>query len=136
MSNHYGFNCKLPLAIAAAKAVTVAALKQEGFGVLTEIDVQVTLKAKLGVDYRPYLILGACNPQLAYQGLQVEPELGLLLPCNVIVYDNGDQTSTVSIVDPFQMLGVVHNPALAPIATEANTRLRRVLDHLTAHART
>jgi len=126
----------LPLAIAAAKAVTVAALKQEGFGVLTEIDVQVTLKGKLGVDYRPYLILGACNPQLAYQGLQVEPELGLLLPCNVIIYDNGDQTSTVSIVDPFQMLGVVHNPALAPVATEANTRLRRVLDHLTAHAQT
>ena len=136
MNNHYGFGCTLPLDITAAKAATTAALKQEGFGVLTEIDVQATLKAKLGVDYRPYVILGACNPQLAYQGLQVEPELGLLLPCNVIVYDNGDQTSTVSIVDPFQMLGVVHNPALEPVATEANARLRRVLDHLTAHAPT
>ena len=136
MSNPYGFGCRLPLDIAAAKAATTAALKQEGFGVLTEIDVQATLKAKLGVDYRPYVILGACNPQLAYQGLQVESELGLLLPCNVIVYDNGDQTSTVSIVDPFQMLGVVHNPALEPIATEANARLRRVLGHLTAHAPT
>ena len=136
MSNLYGFGCRLPLDIATAKAEAIAALKQEGFGVLTEIDVQATLKAKLGVDYRPYVILGACNPQLAYQGLQVEPELGLLLPCNVIVYDNGDQTSTVSIVDPFQMLGVVHNPALEPIAIEANTRLRRVLDHLTAHVRT
>ena len=126
----------MPLNIAAAKAEAIAALKQEGFGVLTEIDVQATLKAKLGVDYRPYVILGACNPQLAYQGLQIEPELGLLLPCNVIVYDNGDQTSTVSIVDPFQMLGVVPNPALEPIASEANTRLRRVLDHLTAYVRT
>lgn len=136
MSQPYGFNCRLPLAIAAAKAATIAALKQEGFGVLTEIDVQATLKAKLDVNYRPYIILGACNPQLAYQGLQAEPELGLLLPCNVIVYDNGDQTSTVSIVDPFSMLGVVHNPALEPVATEANARLRRVLDHLTAHAPT
>jgi len=136
MSNPYGFGCRLLLDIASAKAETTAALKQEGFGVLTEIDVQATLKAKLGVDYRPYVILGACNPQLAYQGLQAEPELGLLLPCNVIIYDNGDQTSTVSIVDPFQMLGVVHNPTLEPIATEANTRLRRVLDHLTAYVRT
>lgn len=136
MSNHYGFGGKLSLAFADAVSAVTAALKQEGFGVLTEIDVQATLKAKLGVDYRPYLILGACNPQLAYQGLQAEPELGLLLPCNVIVYDNGDQTSTVSIVDPFQMLGVVHNPALEPVAAEANARLRRVIDHLTAHALT
>jgi uncharacterized protein (DUF302 family) len=135
MSDSYGFGCRLPLDLAAAKAEAIAALKQEGFGVLTEIDVQATLKAKLGVDYRPYVILGACNPQLAYQGLQIEPELGLLLPCNVIVYDNGDQTSTVNIVDPFQMLGVVHNPALEPIASEANTRLRRVLDRLTAYVR-
>lgn len=133
MSQSYGFNCRLPLTIAAAKAATTAALKQEGFGVLTESDVQATLKAKLGVDYRPYIILGACNPQLAYQGLQAEPELGLLLPCNVIVYDNGDQTSTVSIVDPFSMLGVVHNPALEPVAAEANARLHRVLDQLIAH---
>src|SRR5262245_34422909 len=118
MSNHYGFGCRLPLDLAAAKAATTAALKQEGFGVLTEIDVQATLKAKLGVDYRPYVILGACNPQLAHRGLLTEPELGLLLPCNVIVYDNGDQTSTVSIVDPVQMLGVVHNPALEPVAAE------------------
>lgn len=132
-NNHYGFGCTLLLGIGEARVVTTAALKQEGFGVLTEIDVQATLKAKLGVDHCPYLILGACNPQLAYQGLQVEPELGLLLPCNVIVYDNGDQTSTVSIIDPIQMLSVVHNPALEPIAAEANARLRRVIDHLAAH---
>lgn len=136
MNNRYGFSCTLPLDMEAAQAATIAALKQEGFGVLTEIDVQATLKAKLGVDHRPYVILGACNPQLAYQGLQTEPALGLLLPCNVIVYDNGDLSSTVSIIDPIQMLGVVHNPALKSIATEANTRLRRVLDHLVTHAST
>lgn len=133
MRNHYGFSCRLPLDLTQAKAATIAALKQEGFGVLTEIDVQATLKAKLGVDHSPYVILGACNPQLAYRGLQAEPELGLLLPCNVIVYDNGDQTSIVSIIDPLQMLGVAHNPALTPIATEANTCLRRVIDHMAAH---
>jgi uncharacterized protein (DUF302 family) len=130
MSATYGFGCQLPLSVTEAIAATTAALKQEGFGILTEIDVQATLKTKLDVEHRPYVILGACNPQLAYRGLQAEPELGLLLPCNVIVYDNGDGTSTVSIVDPLQMLGVVNNPSLQPIADEANTRLQRVLQHL------
>jgi uncharacterized protein (DUF302 family) len=130
MSTTYGFCCQLPLKVAEAVAVTTAALKLEGFGVLTEIDVQATLRAKLGVEHRPYIILGACNPHLAHRGLQAEPELGLLLPCNVIVYDNGDGTSTVSIVDPLQMLGVVDNPALQPVADEANARLRRVIEHL------
>lgn len=130
MSNVYGFSCTVSHSFAEAVSAVTAALKEEGFGVLTEIDVKSTLKTKIGVDYKPYVILGACNPNLAYRGLQVEPELGLLLPCNVIVYDNGDSTSTVSIVDPIQMLGVVNNPELQPIAEEANTRLRRVLDHL------
>jgi uncharacterized protein (DUF302 family) len=130
MSAHYGFGHRVALAFPDTIQAATAALKQEGFGVLTEIDVKATLKTKLGVDYQPYVILGACNPQLAYRGLQAEPELGLLLPCNVIVYDNGDGTSTVSIVDPLQMLGVVDNPALQPIADEANARLRRVIDHL------
>jgi uncharacterized protein (DUF302 family) len=120
----------MPLGLAPATEVVTAALKQEGFGVLTQIDVQATLQAKLGVATRPYLILGACNPQLAYQALQIEPELGLLLPCNVIVYDNGDETTTVSIVDPIQMLGVVQNSALQPVAEEANRRLQRVLAQL------
>ncbi len=132
MSNEYGFRTTVPVSYEEAIPLVTAALKQEGFGVLTEIDVKATLKKKLDVDFKPYIILGACNPNLAYQGLQVEPELGLLLPCNVIVYDNGDGTSTVSIVDPIQMLGVVANPDLQPIADEANARLRRVLEHVSA----
>lgn len=127
MSSTYGFGTTIPVAYTQAIPLVVDALKTEGFGVLTEIDVKATMKKKLDVDVQPYIILGACNPKLAYQGLQAEPELGLLLPCNVIVYDNGDDTSTVSIVDPVQMLGVVENPALQPVADEANSRLRRVI---------
>lgn len=130
MTTEYGFRTTLPASYTESIALIKEALQKEGFGILTEIDVKATLKKKLDVDYKPYIILGACNPNLAYQGLQAEPELGLLLPCNVIVYDNGDGTSTVSIVDPIQMLGVVANPALQPIAEEANTRLRRALENL------
>ncbi len=130
MTTEYGFRTTLPASYTESIALIKEALQKEGFGILTEIDVKATLKKKLDVDYKPYIILGACNPNLAYQGLQAEPELGLLLPCNVIVYDNGDGTSTVSIVDPIQMLGVVANPALQPIAEEANTRLRRALESL------
>ena len=100
-------------------------LKQEGFGVLTEIDVKATLKKKLDVDFRKYVILGACNPPLAHQALTAELEIGLLLPCNVIVYEvNGG--SVVSIVDPISMLDVVANPDIQPVADEARTRLGRV----------
>ncbi|MCE7981740.1 MAG: DUF302 domain-containing protein [Caldilinea sp. CFX5] len=130
MNHLYGFSRTLARPVAEAVSAVTAALKEEGFGVLTEIDVKATLKAKIDVEYKPYVILGACNPNLAYQALQVEPEVGLLLPCNVIVYDNGDGASTVSIVDPMQMLGVVNNPALQPIAEVANTRLHRALDRL------
>lgn len=126
MNAQYGFGVDLPVAYDQAIPLVVEALKAEGFGVLTEIDVKATMKKKLDVDVQPYVILGACNPKLAYQGLQAEPELGLLLPCNVIVYDSGDGSSRISIVDPLQMLGVVENPALQPVADEANSRLRRV----------
>jgi uncharacterized protein (DUF302 family) len=132
MGKNYGYRVSLPFVVADAVAEVTAALKQEGFGVLTQIDVQATMRAKLGVETRPYLILGACNPNLAHKALQVEPELGLLLPCNVIVYDNGDGSSTVSVVDPIQMMAVVENPALQPIAEEAEARLRRVVAHLAA----
>ncbi len=102
------------------------ALKSEGFGVLTDIDVKETLKKKLNVDFRPYRILGACNPPLAYQALQTAPEVGLLLPCNVIVYQVEDGMIEVSLVDPIAMLGVLSYPQLRTVAEDARARLNRV----------
>jgi uncharacterized protein (DUF302 family) len=104
-----------------------AALKQAGFGVLTEIDVQSTLMQKLGVDFRPYKILGACNPSLAYRALTAAPEVGLLLPCNVTLSQIDRDITEVSIVDPMVMLGFVGRPGLEPIAEEARARLARVI---------
>lgn len=106
---------------------TISALKEEGFGVLCDIDVQATLREKLDEEFRRYRILGACNPKLAHQGLTEELELGVLLPCNVIVYevDNGD--IVVSAVDPAQLVGVAANPALDSIAQEVRERFKRVL---------
>ncbi len=109
-----------------ALARVTDALKAEGFGVLTEIDVKETLKKKLGVDFRPYKILGACNPPLAHRALTAAPEVGLLLPCNVTVSQVENGITDVSIVDPLAMLGVVPNPELQPIAQEAKARLDRV----------
>ncbi len=103
-----------------------AELKKEGFGVLTEIDVRTTLKKKIDVDFRPYIILGACNPALAHQALVAAPETGMLLPCNVTVSQEEDGRILVNIIDPDQMLGVIENPALEPIASEAKERLSRV----------
>lgn len=123
----YGFGTQLDVPFAEAVARITEALKAEGFGVLTTIDVQQTLKEKLDVAFEPYVILGACNPQLAYRGLQAEHELGLLLPCNVIVHEHAGR-ATVSVVDPAQMLGVVgDNPELQAVAAEAGERLRRVV---------
>lgn len=113
--------------IEAAKA----ALKDEGFGVLCEIDVAKTLKEKIGVDVAPYVILGACNPQFANTSLQADPNLGLLLPCNLIVRQ-ADGATIVGAIDASKMLSVVGNPALDPIAREVNERLGRVLDKLDA----
>ena len=109
-----------------------AALKAEGFGVLTEIDVKETLKKKLDVDFRPYKILGACNPPLAYRALSAAPEVGLLLPCNVTVSYVEDQVTEVAIIDPLSMLGFVQHPDLEPVAEEARARLERVAHALTA----
>jgi uncharacterized protein (DUF302 family) len=103
-----------------------AALKAEGFGVLTEIDVQETLKKKLNVDFRPYKILGACNPALAYRALSTAPEVGLLLPCNVVVSKIDTDLTEVSLVDPVAMLGVLAYADLKPVAEEAAERLDRV----------
>ena len=105
---------------------TVAALKTEGFGVLTEIDVKDTLKKKLDVDFRRYRILGACNPPLAYKALTAAPEVGLLLPCNVTVSEEAPGQVQVSLIDPLAMLSVVEHPDLAAIAAEAEAKLDRV----------
>ena len=102
-------------------------LKVEGFGVLCEIDVQATLKEKLGVEGEPYLILGACNPPLAHQALSAEPELGALLPCNVAVYTREGQTH-IAAIDPERMLSLVDNPELEPIAAEVRERLGAVVE--------
>jgi uncharacterized protein (DUF302 family) len=108
-------------------ARTRAALAQEGFGVLTEIDVQATMREKLGVEREPYVILGACNPPLAHRALEAEAQLGALLPCNVVVFTDGGVTH-VSAVSAERMLGMVGNPALEPVAREAGERLARVLE--------
>ncbi len=115
----------------ALKRVTEA-LKTEGFGVLTEIDVKDTLKKKLDVDFRPYKILGACNPPLAYRALTAAPESGLLLPCNVTVAQMDDGRIQVSIIDPLAMMSVIPGDALQPIAQEARERLDRVITALEA----
>ena len=103
-------------------------LKKEGFGVLTEIDVQTTMKNKLDVNFRPYKILGACNPNFAYQALQAEKNIGLMLPCNVIVQDAGDGKTEVAAIDPLVAMSRVDNPALEPIAEQVRAKLRRVIE--------
>jgi uncharacterized protein (DUF302 family) len=107
-------------------------LKDEGFGVLTEIDVQSTLQEKLGEDIAPYLILGACNPSYAHRALELENELGALLPCNVVIYTQPDTTTRVSAVDPVAMLGIVGRTDLEPIADEIQEKLERALQKVWA----
>jgi uncharacterized protein (DUF302 family) len=123
----YGFEQRLEHATVneAVERVT-AALQREGFGILTQIDVKETLKKKMDVDFRRYLILGACNPSLAHRALSADPQIGLLLPCNVVVQEAVDGV-IVSIADPRAMFTVVENPALAPVVDEADARLRRVM---------
>jgi len=125
----YSLAVRTDLGYDEARAASLEALKAEGFGLLTEIDVRATLKEKLGVEYKRYVILGVCNPQLAYRGLQLEEELGLLLPCNVIVYET-DQGVTVSAVDPGLMAQATGNPDLDAVASEARERLSRALGTL------
>ncbi|GER85175.1 MAG: DUF302 domain-containing protein [Thermogemmatispora sp.] len=122
----YGFGITLALPYEQAIERIKEALKAEGFGVLTEIDVRRTLRDKLGLETAPYVILGACNPHLAHRALELEPEIGLLLPCNVVVRAVADG-SRVEIADPQAMLAVSGNPQLEQIAQEARTRLQRAL---------
>ena len=120
-----GYQSTLNLPYEAALEKVTAALKAEGFGVLTSIDVKETMKKKLDVDFRKYTILGACNPPLAHKALTARPDVGLLLPCNVIVYEAGDAT-VVNIVDPMSMTNFIQDPALESVAEEARQRLKRV----------
>jgi len=117
------------LPYAEAVTHTREALADQGFGVLTEIDVQTTLRDKLGLEMEPYIILGACNPDLAHQALEVDRSIGVLLPCNVVVSGRGE-ASTVQILDPQLMASVTDLPALRPVADEASRRLQAVLDSL------
>jgi uncharacterized protein (DUF302 family) len=126
----YGFVKRLDGTFEHAVEKITAALKSEGFGVLTEIDVKETLKKKLDVDFRRYLILGACNPKLAYRALSSDPQIGLLLPCNVVIQEAPEGGVVVSIADPRAMFTLVDDVAIAPVAEEADQRLRRVIASL------
>ncbi len=130
--NDIALRAQIGLPYEQAMEKVTAALKQEGFGVLTEIDVKATLKKKLDVDFRKYAILGACNPPLAHRALNTTLDIGLLLPCNVIVYEADDGGSVVAIIDPLSMLGAVADPDLIPVAEEAQSRLQRVIDAVRA----
>lgn len=122
----YGFSKITEYGFDEAIQKVTEELKNEGFGVLTTIDVKDTLKKKIDVDFKKYTILGACNPKLAHQALGVEEELGLLLPCNVIVYEKNGK-SVVSIFDPIVMTNVIDNPQMKPVADEVKGKLQRVL---------
>jgi uncharacterized protein (DUF302 family) len=106
-------------------------LAAEGFGVLCDIDVRATLQTKIGVEIEPYVILGACNPPLAHQALEAEPELGVLLPCNVVVYERDGKTH-IAAIDPERMLSIVDNDDLAPVAAEVRRRLARIVERAAA----
>lgn len=134
MKNQIGFDVQMKVPYDEAISAVTNALKAEGFGVLTRIDVQATLKEKLGVDFRPYAILGACNPPLSHRALSADPEVGLMLPCNVTVESlGGDDNTVVRIADPEVMMTVGtlrDNPALVDVAREARARLERVAQAL------
>jgi uncharacterized protein (DUF302 family) len=126
----FGIQKTLDLAFDEALAKVPEALRAEGFGVLTEIDVQATLKKKLDVDFRRYRILGACNPSFAHQALQHSLDIGMLMPCNVIVYETDAGKTVVSAVDPMQTMAAQGDPAMRPLAEQVKEKLRRVIDSL------
>ncbi len=128
----YGIHVTLDCSMEEAEKKAIAALKDEGFGVLTEIDVQAVLKKKIDVDRKPYKILGACNPVLANKALQVEPDLGLLLPCNVIIRSEENGTTTVAIVDPDAMFSVVDRPEMEQMAAEVRDKFERIMKAINA----
>jgi uncharacterized protein (DUF302 family) len=131
MSTYY-FSTTLPLPLDEAEARVRDVLQQEGFGVLTEIDVKATMKKKLDVDFRPYKILGACNPPLAHKALQTENKIGAMLPCNVIVQETDEGHTEVAAIDPVASMQAVENETLTEIAGEVRQRLRHVIETLSA----
>lgn len=126
----YHFSKTLTLTYDEAIDKVTEALKQEGFGVLTEIDVQATLKKKLNADFKKYKILGACNPAMAYEALKAEDKIGTMLPCNVIVQEREDGKIEVSAVDPVASMSAIHNPQLGLIASQVQAKLKAVIEHL------
>jgi len=129
---NYGMSIEVTLPFEQALTKTVELLKEQGFGVLTEIDVKETLKKKLDVDFKKYQILGACNPPYAYQALNAEEDIGLLLPCNVIVYELDENTTRVSAIDPQKAMAMVSNNQVEPIAIEIKEKLTSVLNAFSA----
>ena len=123
----YAFGKKVNMGFDQAVAAVTQALAKEGFGVLTEIDVQATLKKKLGIERPPYRILGACNPQFAAQALEVEPQIGALLPCNVVVRQDAAGATLVEFMDPDAVLQLVQRPEVGTIAAEVRSKLQRVM---------
>ena len=128
MSYHFSKTIGLPFDQSIARVVQ--ALKHEGFGILTDIDVSATMKAKLGEEFRPYQILGACNPQLAYRALKLEDKIGTMLPCNVVVQQHADGGVEVSAVDPVASMQAIDNPGLANLANEVRAKLKKVVEGL------
>ncbi|MBO9648181.1 MAG: DUF302 domain-containing protein [Variovorax sp.] len=124
----YHFSKTVAMEFLAAVDKVTAELKAQGFGILTQIDVQKTLKAKLDVEFRPYLILGACNPAFAYKALQAEDKIGTMLPCNVIVQQRTDGQVEISAVNPVASMAAIENPGLASIAEDVRSRLQQVVD--------
>ena len=135
LNTNLGIHTSLTTDMTTAETLVAEALKAEGFGILTEIDVKATLKNKLDVDFRPYKILGACNPSLAHRALTINAEVGLLLPCNIVLAQADNTTIEITAIDPTTMMRVVDSPEMQMVAAEAHDKLARVINSL-AHTHT